>query len=96
VVPQGLDVLFSFILFGDFRSLLLAIFLERFRGLSLWDLVGGCMYEPFVVLFPLIPVTEPLKLIPYYCLKHSPWPLSNNIEVTCRLCRVKPGKSLTS
>jgi hypothetical protein len=28
VVPQGLDVLFPFILFGDFRSLFLAIFLE--------------------------------------------------------------------
>jgi hypothetical protein len=41
-------------------------------------------------------VTEPLKLITYYCLNHSFWPLSNNIEVTCRLCRVKPGKSLTS
>jgi hypothetical protein len=41
-------------------------------------------------------VTEPLKLIPYYCLNHSSWPLSNNIEVTCRLCRVVPGKSLTS
>jgi hypothetical protein len=43
-----------------------------------------------------LPVTEPLKLIPYYCLNHSSWPLSNNIEVTCRLYRVKPGKSLTS
>jgi hypothetical protein len=41
-------------------------------------------------------VAEPLKLIPYYCLNHSSWPLSNNIEVTYRLCRVKPGKSLTS
>jgi hypothetical protein len=41
-------------------------------------------------------VIEPPKLIPYYCLNHSTWPLSNNIEVTCRLCRVKPGKSLTS
>jgi hypothetical protein len=41
-------------------------------------------------------VTEPLKLISYYCLNHSSWPLSNNREVTCRLCRVKPGKSLTS
>jgi hypothetical protein len=41
-------------------------------------------------------VTEPLKLIPYYCLNHSSWPLSNYIEVTCHLCRVKPGKSLTS
>jgi hypothetical protein len=41
-------------------------------------------------------VTEPLKLISYYCLNHSSWPLNNNIEVTCRLCRVIPGKSLTS
>jgi hypothetical protein len=41
-------------------------------------------------------VTEPLKLIPYYFLNHSTWPLSNNFEVTCRLYRVKPGKSLTS
>jgi hypothetical protein len=40
-------------------------------------------------------VIEPLKLIPYYCLNHSTWPLCNNIEVTCHLCRVKPGKSLT-
>jgi hypothetical protein len=28
VVPQGLDVLFPFVLFGDFRSPFLAIFLE--------------------------------------------------------------------
>jgi hypothetical protein len=41
-------------------------------------------------------VTEPLKLFPYYFLNHSSLPLSNNTEVTCRLCRVKPGKSLTS
>jgi hypothetical protein len=27
VVPQGLDVLFPFVPFGDFRSLFLAIFL---------------------------------------------------------------------
>jgi hypothetical protein len=44
----------------------------------------------------VLSVTEPLKLIPYYCLNHNSWPLSNNIEVTCHLCRVKPGKSLTS
>jgi hypothetical protein len=41
-------------------------------------------------------VTEPLKLIPYYCLNHSSWPLRNNIEVTYRLCRVGSDKSLTS
>jgi hypothetical protein len=46
VVPQGLDVLFSFVLFGDFRSPSLSIFLERFRGLSLWDLVGDVCMNP--------------------------------------------------
>jgi hypothetical protein len=44
----------------------------------------------------VLSVTEPLKLIPYYSLNHNSWPLSNNIEVTCHLCRVKPGESLTS
>jgi hypothetical protein len=44
-------VLLPFVLFGGFRSLFLAIFLERFRGLSLGDLVGVYMIEPFVVLF---------------------------------------------
>jgi hypothetical protein len=29
VVPQSLDVLFLFVLFGDFRISFLAIFLER-------------------------------------------------------------------
>jgi hypothetical protein len=46
VVPQGLDVLFPFVLFGDFQSLLLVIFSERFRGLSLWDLVGDVCMNP--------------------------------------------------
>jgi hypothetical protein len=41
-------------------------------------------------------VTELLKLLPYYHLNRSPGSLSNNIEVTYRLCRVEPGKSLTS
>jgi hypothetical protein len=40
MVPQDLDVSFPFVLCGDFRSPFLVIFLERFRGLSLWDLVG--------------------------------------------------------
>jgi hypothetical protein len=40
VVPQGLDVLFPFVLFGDFRSPFLAICLVRFWGFSLYDLVG--------------------------------------------------------
>jgi hypothetical protein len=61
VVPQGLDVLFPFVLFGDYRNLFLAIFLERFQGFSLFSLGfgGGCMHEPFVVLFPLIPLPNP-------------------------------------
>jgi hypothetical protein len=46
VVPQGLDVLFPFVLFGDFWSLFLAIFLEQFQGLSLWDLVGDVCMSP--------------------------------------------------
>jgi hypothetical protein len=41
-------------------------------------------------------VTEPLKLLPYYRLNRSSGSLSNNTEVTRRLCRVKPGESLTS
>jgi hypothetical protein len=46
MVPQGLDVLFPFVLFGDFRSLFLTICLERFRGLSLGDLVGDTCLSP--------------------------------------------------
>jgi hypothetical protein len=58
VVPQGLDVLFPFVLFGDFWTLFLAIFLERFQGTFL-GFGGGCMHEPFMVLFPLIPLPNP-------------------------------------
>jgi hypothetical protein len=46
VVPQGLFEFFPVFLFGDFRSLFLAIFLERFRGLSLGDLVGDTSLSP--------------------------------------------------
>jgi hypothetical protein len=46
VVPQGLDVLFPFVLFGDFQNLFLAIFLEWFQGLSLGDLVGDLCLNP--------------------------------------------------
>jgi hypothetical protein len=46
VVPQGLDVLFPFVLFGDFWSPFLAIFLERFRDLSLGNLVGDVCMNP--------------------------------------------------
>jgi hypothetical protein len=46
VVPHGLDVSFVFVLFGDFRSPFLAIFLEWFRRLSLWDLVVDVCLNP--------------------------------------------------
>jgi hypothetical protein len=46
VVPQGFDVLFPFVHFGDFWSLFLMIFSERFQGLSLWDLVGDVCMNP--------------------------------------------------
>jgi hypothetical protein len=39
---------------------------------------------------------EPLKVISYYHLSRSTWPLSNNKELFCRLCRFLPGKSLTT
>jgi hypothetical protein len=38
--------------------------------------------------------TKPPKLSLYYRINHSIWPLRNNTELTCRLCQVKPGKSL--
>jgi hypothetical protein len=46
VVPQGSDVLFPFVLFGDFRSPFLAIFLERFRGRFLEDFLGDVCINP--------------------------------------------------
>jgi hypothetical protein len=39
-------VLFRSVLFGDFRSLFLAIFLERFRDHSLEDLLGDVFMNP--------------------------------------------------
>jgi hypothetical protein len=41
-------------------------------------------------------VTEPPKIIPYYRLSRSTWPLSNNKELISRFRRVKPGKSHTT
>jgi hypothetical protein len=55
VVPQCLDVLFPFVLFGDFRSPFLSLFLERFRDLSLGDLAGDVCMNPlwfFSLWFP--------------------------------------------
>jgi hypothetical protein len=39
-------VSFPFLPFGDFRSPFLVFFLERFRGLSLWDFVGDVCFNP--------------------------------------------------
>jgi hypothetical protein len=41
-------------------------------------------------------VTEPPKIILYYRLSLSTWSLSNNKELFCHFCQVKPGKSLTT
>jgi hypothetical protein len=41
-------------------------------------------------------VTEPPKIIVYYRLSLSTWPLSNNKELLSRFRRVKPGESLTT
>jgi hypothetical protein len=59
VVPQGLDVFSPVVLGGDFRSPLLVIFLGCFRDLSLGDLMGGNLWERFVVLWAVIPLPNP-------------------------------------
>jgi hypothetical protein len=41
-------------------------------------------------------VTELPKIVSYYRLSLSTWPLSNNKELFCRFRRVKPGKSHTT
>jgi hypothetical protein len=57
-----------------------------------------CLYFSCTKLRPYLlavecTVVKP-KLTPYYRINHSFWSLRNNTELTCRLCRVKPGKSL--
>jgi hypothetical protein len=59
MVPQGLDVLFPFVLFGDFWSLFLASFFGVISRPFSFGFGGGCMVEPFVILFPLIPLPNP-------------------------------------
>jgi hypothetical protein len=44
----------------------------------------------------VVSVTEPPKIIPYYRLSRSTWPLSNNKELLSRFRRVKPDKSHTT
>jgi hypothetical protein len=45
---------------------------------------------------PVETVIEPPKLTAYYHINHSFWSLRNSTELTCRLCRVKPCKSLVT
>jgi hypothetical protein len=59
MVPLGLDVLFPFVLFGDFWSLFLGDFFGVIlRSFSL-GFGGQSIPEPSVVLFPLIPLPNP-------------------------------------
>jgi hypothetical protein len=46
VVPHGLFEFFPVFLFGEFRSLFMVFFSERFRGLSLYDLLGDICMNP--------------------------------------------------
>jgi hypothetical protein len=59
VVCQGLDVLFPVVLGGDFRSPLLVISLGYFQDLFSWGFDGGNLWEPFVVLWVVIPLPNP-------------------------------------
>jgi hypothetical protein len=52
-------VLFPDVLGGDFRSSFLVFFLGCFRDLSLGDFDGGNLWEPFVVLWAVIPLPNP-------------------------------------
>jgi hypothetical protein len=59
VVPLGLVVLFPVVLGGDFRSPLFGGFLGVFSGPCSWGFVGGNLWEPFVVLWAVIPLPNP-------------------------------------
>jgi hypothetical protein len=71
---------------------------QRLRWRALWR-PGTKLFRPavfdWVFLKFLKHVTEPPKIVPYYRLSLSTWPLGNNKELFCRFRRVKPGKSLT-
>jgi hypothetical protein len=46
VVREGLSVSLPFLLFGDFWSPFLVIFLWWFRGPSIWELLGDVFLNP--------------------------------------------------
>jgi hypothetical protein len=58
VVPQGL-VCCSRLFLVVILEPSLGGFLSVFSGPCSWGFGGGCMCEPFVVLFPLIPLQNP-------------------------------------
>jgi hypothetical protein len=59
VVRQGLDVLFSVVLGGDFSEPSLGEFFGLFSGPLSWGFDGGYLWEPFVVLWAVIPLPNP-------------------------------------
>jgi hypothetical protein len=56
VVPQGLDVLFPSVLFGDFLKPFHGEFLGVISRPFSLGFGGGCTHEPCVVLFLLTPL----------------------------------------
>jgi hypothetical protein len=59
MVPQGLVVLFPVVLGGDFQNPLLVVFLGVLLGPCSWGFDGGNLWEPFVVLWAVIPLPNP-------------------------------------
>jgi hypothetical protein len=53
-------------------------------------------YSGSLTVLVLAIVTEPPKIILYYRLRLSTWPLSNNKELLSHFRRVKPAESLTT
>jgi hypothetical protein len=56
MVPQGSDVLFPVVLGGGFSEPSLVVFFGLFSGPFSWGFVGGNLWEPFVVLWAVIPL----------------------------------------
>jgi hypothetical protein len=73
---------------------------RRRRNSTRKNLAGAFAQSNEPPLQPLVtddqPVTEPPKIIMYYRLSLFTWPLSNNKELLCRFCRIKPNESLTT
>jgi hypothetical protein len=59
VVPQGFVLLFPVVLGGDFQGPFFGGFLGVFSGPCSWGFDGGNLWEPFMVLWPVIPLPNP-------------------------------------